>query len=242
MVELNTTISIIIIIITNKLIINAFFLKFQNTFGPASSLNNQNFLISKPDFKLVPGDVLRVKFTIKFNPEKAIPNVVGIKINGFEICASDVPKVTDYGSNNVVNSTNIVNSNNVVNSANIVIPPKVTSTPSPDKTVVELDTDDGMCGIKAQARALVYNGQKVEGRMLSFLNPFSIYSIEVQHFFLFSTLALAYCHNEITGRKMGLSLRRISHNKKKCSYSSTLCHSFAYSQTNRYEYVGFILR
>ncbi|KAK9751277.1 Serine protease gd N-terminus [Popillia japonica] len=113
-----------------------------NTFGPVTSLNNQNFQINNPEYTLLPGAVLRIRITVKYNKNAPTPNVVGIKLNGIEIC-------DEFASNNSI-------------SENPVTPgQKPTVIASIRKTFIA-ENKRIQCGLKTQVRPLVYNGKKAE--------------------------------------------------------------------------------
>lgn len=121
---------------------------FQTTFGPTTSLNNQNFQINNPEYTLLPGGVLKLRFTVKYNKEKDRPRVATIKLNGVEICDTSVGGNTISGNDNSENQTG-----------------GPQSPPPTGKTLIRV-TEAALCGMRTPARPLVYNGRKAEGIFL----------------------------------------------------------------------------
>ncbi|KRT83413.1 Trypsin [Oryctes borbonicus] len=121
-----------------------------NTFGPSTTLNNQNFQINNPEYILLPGAPLRVKFTIKYDKNNATPVVESIKLNGVEIC--------DGSSSTIA----ITEATNEVVTSRRDAPTQRPFVPSTGKTLLGV-TKLTECGLKAQASPLVYNGRKAEG-------------------------------------------------------------------------------
>ncbi|GJQ80661.1 hypothetical protein Trydic_g9245, partial [Trypoxylus dichotomus] len=117
-----------------------------NTFGASTTLNNQNFQINNPEYVLLPGAPLRVKFTVKYDKNQPTPYVVSVKLNGVEVCdESSIGSAITEATNDLPTRKDA--------------PTQRPFTPSTRKTVFRINE----CGLKPQARPLLYNSKKAEG-------------------------------------------------------------------------------